>query len=1616
MAYQETFNINYNGNVLVYGQYAIDYQTQTMEYCLTNYDAGRYNLDMSCNGCNGWYPGSTVEVRGAYGNTFFKGYLHSQYWESVQFQAGYFLKRNGYWMFRVNDAPENWYANSVSSEGWGSTVSGTLIPTSTGTQYFRIQLWGSPIAGYQFAVLYQHGIVVYVNGAEVARDHMPEGPVNSTTLATESYPSNTEHYFMRNAYDWGSSYSPAFAVEIHPAAGVEMTNIEFEAWLAPMGQTVSQYQCHGIPIVPVITSSTGGYTTSMYDYNDETFFSAEAGQDVTITFTYANLFAEVNGLEIYSGNYYTSSPSSFVLYGVRGEEMDILLRADNQVYDSYTTFVKTAPFTIKNYNTFKLKMTASGSSQYTLPEVRLMVCNLATPTQMYYTPNSFVVYAQFESVNPTLNSVGFSTCSVSPPLPQGVTLNSESCEIYGTPQVAFEETEFTITSESGIGYTATLRIKSVVCQQNMIQLKRTYKSSASRESYSITNEAGVVVLEELANSGQTSYSVKYLYLCLPDGRYKLTLDVDSVVYWYSESYLELFKVVQYNEYEQILRSRYDNNLHLPTVYYFDAEYLVKGLQQWYYKMGSVPSQWYNSNVDGWGQGVRGAFPASSNAIQLYKKTFTVGSLQHASAFTISIRYLYGCVVYMNGIEVFRNRVTGDLSDASTSSGYYSGTAIFHRVSLPVTTYALDDTSAQHYLVEGENTIAIALVANSAQQTTSDFDATVYLVDDPTSSRAFGYTITCSGMSGTCSYLWNDNYKNTVYRTSTSCIDNYSIIKFSDDRREWIGSYSLTLEYQQKDRHVNSFQLFARNDGDAEWTQLDVQTGWQYWEVGQTKKAYLRNNRPYNQYKFVNFKNDGEDCSWKLSNARIFTEQTDLEVPELSYSEISVYKDIEMAEEFPSSELYYNFRVDPALPSGMKIDPPSGAILGTPRELMSQKEYTITAYRYNGPEATTVVPIIVDRCYGGKSLITVKIRTDSSPSTIGYQIFEGRGVEGNIYRELFGLPSSSSLFYVDSCAPHGIYTLQTMDDSTTGWSTPAGYMLSVDIGELVFDLNQMPTSTTKAKQTTVFYSFLPFQMEFDAWSVWNVKDSVPSNWLDTAYEVTSTWKSLISSEITSSESATFYVRRTFEIPHLSEVSVLNVRVRFTGGLVGYFNGRRMVRFNMPDAFNQESEALSPRNADKVSKFHIVLATVGAVSETNVIGFEIHRNPGAKLSDPVAFGATGVFGAQDCSPVINTFEYAYVTSLSSGKLESLFDMDVTTYASFTNSKTFVLQWKFENQEPVRFNGYAFQPGTTFSSFGWSLHTRELDEDDWNLAHQTDAESFTQRVRKELPSVGSMLGHRNYQLRIDDTASSTPRIYEFMFMYCKASGNYCEGEGDYPPVAEGSISPSVCPEGFIGYTYRECMNGKLGPPKTDECRYKIPTDLLYPTASYTFVMDTEVSTGLPTYKNIIQSFFLEEHVYLPLGLELDPKTGEIHGVPIEEQTMTAYTIYGKNERAAAMFVLSIQVRKGTCIGTGFFPTTQVGNVATYDCSLQGSFVGTQKCACLLGKRDGEWQKVTGMCFSTSMIVMLIVMLFLVIVAAIFFVIRSSRRAKAVGGIKNKPAVLKKSGASANQKAVKV
>ena len=111
---------------------------------------------------------------------------------------------------------------------------------------------------------------------------------------------------------------------------------------------------------------------------------------------------------------------------------------------------------------------------------------------------------------------------------------------------------------------------------------------------------------------------------------------------------------------------------------------------------------------------------------------------------------------------------------------------------------------------------------------------------------------------------------------------------------------------------------------------------------------------------------------------------------------------------------------------------------------------------------------------------------------------------------------------------------------------------------------------------------------------------------------------------------------------------------------------------------------------------------------------------------------------------------------------------------------------------------------------------------------------------------------------------------------------------------------------------------------------------------------------------------------------------------------------------------MQKGTCKAEGVFPTISVGEVATYDCALSGSFVGTQKRACLLGEEDGEWQNITGFCMSTWVIGLLVVVVIIIIFFVIFFIVRVNGKAKAVGGIKGKPSSKKSLSKNPSNKSV--
>ena len=100
-----------------------------------------------------------------------------------------------------------------------------------------------------------------------------------------------------------------------------------------------------------------------------------------------------------------------------------------------------------------------------------------------------------------------------------------------------------------------------------------------------------------------------------------------------------------------------------------------------------------------------------------------------------------------------------------------------------------------------------------------------------------------------------------------------------------------------------------------------------------------------------------------------------------------------------------------------------------------------------------------------------------------------------------------------------------------------------------------------------------------------------------------------------------------------------------------------------------------------------------------------------------------------------------------------------------------------------------------------------------------------------------------------------------------------------------------------------------------------------------------------------------------------------------VTNLVVVGKNPKGVMVVAISIRMRKGPCPSEGVLES-----VAVCQCSEQGSYVGTQKRGCVLGERDGVWEKASGNCVSVIGIVILI------LVVIVVLVVRRTRKAKVV------------------------
>ena len=1576
----EIFVVLSGATTLYTGSGFINNETRITEQCLTSSLNNQYTIVLFTTSGTSWSSGSYLTIYGKYGNAVFKFLLVDASGRTYPLSLYYGIEQNATWTIVSGSASSGWTDYSFSDSSWiNATLGSDPIPAMSGTQYFRKQFVGlSDMAAYDVRLYYKAGVIAYINGNEVYRDNLPDGSVSSTTAATGQYSELAYRGFIRPGSEVASQQS-ILAVEVHFLN--PQSTVDFNAYLAILAHSVNQFNCFMYAESIEVQSDTGSNVDNIIDFDKSSYYYASSSDlPATVTYTFQGPKPFINVIRIWPYTSILSAPSEVYWQGSNdnSEWMDVI-SIENASYDGEVFNWFTGYYQASLFNHYRVRIASSVNSTYVMAyELHPMICHVSIPPSIAFTPNNYTIWAKYEEVHIQPDLDGFSSCSAEN-LPEGLTIDPSTCVISGFANVVVSNQTITVTSTMSVRtYTGSFILTVQECAGTMLHILRTYKFNAAYESFEIKDALTQEVVMSIAfNSIQTNNEDWTTNVCVSGSKYEVTLGstTDS---WYLESYLYIYSYLYGNEMETILRMRYDLRSGSAATRTFNTQYTIHPRSNWYYKLGTIPADWHSStSTEGWNEGNESNFPDSSNQIQLYKRTFSILDMSNSIGFVLSLKFKYGCIVYLNGHEAYRKGLT----DATITTSSYSdnnsySSAIYRQVSLPIKTVQIGNTLAVNYIQQGLNTIAIGIVAADANQKEAIFDCALRLMSDETESRVFDYAVSYSGINGDSSSIFSQYYDSSIY--SSTCTENYLNIAFNNDRHEWINSVTLKLYYTQNDQQPHEFVLKARS-GNDDWTVLTTVFDLTWSQIGGSRTIYFANSIAYHEYRFEDFATgDNSKCGWKLNTINLNSIDTSMTIPELEYNSIVIPKDYIMDILYPNSEYYYNFQISPALPDGITFDPNIGIISGTPRNEMGTTTYSITANKLTGGTSTATFSITVEVCTESRGLISLVVRTDEFPEQSSYKLYQGIGTSGSVIRSNDHFELSTSLNYVDICLESGVYTLELFDSAGDGWSNPAGYYLTVEKGEMIFEMGQVPSGV--ASVSTMFSSYLPFQMEY---TEWKISYEYERNWNTVSFD-DSEWVSKKAAAIGKNERIITYLRKEVDLPDIDNYQVLNILVKYEGGIVAYFNGRVVARFNLNENFDLEALSISQYSGTKFSKFHVILSIVGGVNGKNIIAFEVYCLS-SSCSHNVVFDASGVFGVNECSIVLDSYSSIIGTIPSMGTFDTLLDLNPTTYGFQINSVGTYLDWKVDNLEGTRFNAFGMQTVYNRDHYGFSLFAMKVTSSIFDNILVVTNETVKELGRSSWSIPRGTFGFRQIKFQVDIPASDNVYVSSYMLLYCKSNGtDVCPGIDGYASAREGEYSLGECESGYYGNKYRICSNGQLGEIHSEYCKLKPPANLHYENSVYEFILDKEVRIKAPTHSNIIEEFYLGYEMVLPAGLSLNSKNGEITGVPTEMCKKRRITIYGKNQVGYISTTITMTVRKGRCESDGIFEATNVGDVYVYQCPLDDLYVGKITRACVLGEKDGEWGEINGFCMSAywvPVIVLIIAVLLNSIVAYIKF-----------------------------------
>ena len=552
-----------------------------------------------------------------------------------------------------------------------------------------------------------------------------------------------------------------------------------------------------------------------------------------------------------------------------------------------------------------------------------------------------------------------------------------------------------------------------ICSDGKIYLKITKKtdSSGTNESFKIQSNYEVLYSSVEAEVGTT----KNYEVCLPPStnlQYSLSmLDADGT--WSGGSWIELRSVNNNVVLKSFMTTQIEQ-----TVRFSLSTPIPKGAK-WYFRSTYQPD-WYRSSFDDneWSVTMFASTISTSGTVYYFKPFH---GIEDMSAVETVFRYRYGIIAYLNGFEIYRDKMPlGEVNRTSLSTDSYS--SYDYRGVIRPALFIRNDTT---------NHLAVELhYPNTNYRSSIDYDAYLALLSGDTEGNCYVYPYDISIQSSSY-YMYSSSYavdwSAATYAYSSSWNSNSIIFEFFtilptiSQMRMWYGTNTNGFP-------SFSMQFYNTNLGNtsAIWQSVYSVSNTIY---GANTWSILNNNDSLMSSSLVEFVDSSSGYSYSIYELQFLV----CNAPEtLNYSSLSfVFYLNQPVQNVGVIQNSTDCRISPSLPSGLTINDEC-VISGIPSSISNTTVYSVMA-QVNNSIAIGTVMISVQTC---ENLVTVRVRGDAYPTQNAWRLFSGRYGNGTLIQSVDSLYVSNAYYNYDFCLDPGLYTFVALSLNGDGWEARA----------------------------------------------------------------------------------------------------------------------------------------------------------------------------------------------------------------------------------------------------------------------------------------------------------------------------------------------------------------------------------------------------------------------------------------------------------------------------------------------------------------------------------------------------------------------------------------------------